>query len=98
LQTQGSTFYAGDLFRGDIFRGNVRHGTAELYIDAPSGRMAVGMAFNHRHDLLFVAGGPGQAYVYATRSGATVASYALGNPQTSFINDVTVTAEGRLVH
>jgi hypothetical protein len=91
----GSTFYAGDLFGGDIFRGNIRHGTAELFIDAPSGRMAVGMAFNHRHDLLFVAGGfTGQAYVYNTRSGASVASYALGDPASSFINDVTVTAEG----
>jgi hypothetical protein len=40
----GSTFYAGDLFRGDIFRGDVRRGTAELFIDAPDGRMAVGMA------------------------------------------------------
>jgi hypothetical protein len=91
----GSTFYAGDLFRGDIFRGNIRHGTAELFIDAPSGRMAVGMAFNRRHDLLFVAGGStGQAYVYNTRSGAPVASYALGDPASSFINDVTVTAEG----
>jgi sugar lactone lactonase YvrE len=90
---KGSTFYAGDLFRGDIFRGNVRHGTAELFIDAPSGRMAVGMAFDHRHDLLFVAGGPGLAYVYDTRSGATVATYTF-RTEDSFINDVTVTAEG----
>jgi sugar lactone lactonase YvrE len=92
---KGSTFYAGDLFGGDIFRGNVRHGTAELFIDAPDGRMAVGMAFHHRHDLLFVAGGPGLAYVYDTRSGATVASYTFDDdPASSFINDVTVTADG----
>jgi hypothetical protein len=92
---QGSTFYAGDLFGGDIFRGDVRRGTAELFIDAPPGQMAVGMAFDNRHDLLFVAGGfAGQAYVYNTRSGATVASYAFGDPASSFINDVTVTAEG----
>jgi sugar lactone lactonase YvrE len=91
---QGSTFYAGDLFRGDIFRGNVRHGSAELFIDAPDGRMAVGMAFDRRHNLLFVAGGAGQAYVYDTRSGATVASYTFADPASSFINDVTVTAEG----
>jgi hypothetical protein len=92
---KGSTFYAGDLFGGDIFRGDVRRGTAELFIDAPPNRMALGMAFDHRHDLLFVAGGPtGQAYVYNTRSGATVASYAFGDPGSSFINDVTVTADG----
>ncbi len=65
-----STFYAGELFTGDIFRGNVRRGTAKKFIDAPDGRNALGMAFDRRHDLLFVAGGQtGQAYVYDTRSG-----------------------------
>ena len=92
---KGSTFYAGDLFAGDIFRGNIRSGTAELFIDAPDGRMAVGMAFTARHNLLFVAGGmTGQAYVYDTRSGSTVAFYQFGSPGSSLINDVTVTAHG----
>jgi hypothetical protein len=54
---RGHTFYAGDLFQGDIFRGNIRRGTAEVFIDAPEGRMAVGMAADLRHGLLFVAGG-----------------------------------------
>ena len=92
---RGATFYAGDLFAGDIFRGNVRRGTAELFIDAPAGRMAVGTAADLRHDLLFVAGGfTGQGYVYDLGTGATVASYDLGNPETSIINDVTVTKAG----
>jgi hypothetical protein len=92
---RGATFYAGDLFAGDIFRGNVRRGTAELFIDAPAGRMAVGMAADLRHDLLFVAGGfTGQGYVYDLGTGTTVASYDLGNPETSIINDVTVTKAG----
>jgi hypothetical protein len=61
---RGATFYAGDLFAGDIFRGNLQRGTAALFIDAPAGRMAVGMAVNVAHDLLFVAGGfTGQGYV-----------------------------------
>jgi sugar lactone lactonase YvrE len=92
---RGATFYAGDLFAGDIFRGNLQRGTAELFIDAPAGRMAVGMAADLPHQLLFVAGGfTGQAYVYDTRSGATVASYQLGDPATSIINDVAVTKDG----
>jgi hypothetical protein len=78
---RGATFYAGDLFAGDIFRGNIRRGTAELFIDAPAGRMAVGMAADLRHDLLFVAGGfTGQGYVYDLNSGATVASYQFAAP------------------
>jgi sugar lactone lactonase YvrE len=91
----GSTFYAGDLFTGDIFRGDVRRGTAELFIDAPVGRFAAGMTFDRRHHLLFVAGGPtGQAYVYNTRTRATVRSYQFGASGSAFVNDVALTRHG----
>lgn len=99
---RGTTFYAGDLFRGDIFRGSIRRGTAELFIDAPAGRMAVGMAADLAHDLLFVAGGfTGQGYVYDLRTGATLATYQFAAPSapppatpTTVINDVAVTRRG----
>jgi hypothetical protein len=92
---RGAIFYAGDLFRGDIFCGNIQRGTAELFIDAPAGRMAAGMATDVAHDLLFVAGAlTGQAYIYDLRTGATAATYQLGAPGTSIINDVTVTKHG----
>jgi sugar lactone lactonase YvrE len=99
---EGDRFYAGDLFRGDIFRGDLGDRTAELFIDAPDGRLAVGMSANLRHDLLFVAGGfTGQAYVYDLDSGATVATYQFAPPSppdapapTTLINDVTVTRDG----
>jgi hypothetical protein len=97
----GTTFYAGDLFAGDIFRGDVQRGTAELFIDATSGRMAVGMAAVRDDDLLFVAGGfTGQAYVYDTLTGATVATYQFGTagtamvPSTAMVNDVALTKDG----
>ena len=90
----GATFYAGDLFAGDIYRGNVQRGTAELFVDAPAGRMAVGMAVDLRHRLLFVAGGfDGTAHVYDTRTGATVATVQLAAPP-ALINDVAVTRQG----
>jgi sugar lactone lactonase YvrE len=92
---RGSTFYAGELSTGDIFRGDIRRGTAERFIDAPAGRNALGMVFDRRHHLLFVAGGgTGQAYVYDTRSGASVASYQFGTAGTSLINDVALTPRG----
>lgn len=92
---RGATFFAGDLFRGDIFRGDFRRRTAKLFIDAPDGRQAVGMALDPARRLLFVAGGfTGQAYVYDTRTRATVASYKFAEPQTSLINDVAVTRRG----
>ena len=92
---RGTTFFAGDLFRGDIYRGDVAAGTASVFVDAPDGRMAAGMVFDAEHDLLFVAGAfTGQAYVYDASTGATVATYALGAPGQSMINDVTVTPAG----
>jgi sugar lactone lactonase YvrE len=64
--------------------------------------MAVGMAADTAHDLLFVAGGfTGQAYVYNTRTGASVATYQFAAPSppppatpTTVINDVAVTKHG----
>jgi sugar lactone lactonase YvrE len=92
---RGSTFYAGDLFGGDIFRGDARRGTAELFIDAPAGRTAIGMNTDLRHDLLFVAGGfNGQAYVYNIRTGKTVAVYQFAEPDAGMVNDVKVTHDG----
>lgn len=92
---RGSTFFAGDLFGGDVFKGDLRSGDVAPFIDAPAGRMAVGMSVDPRGDLLFVAGGAtGQAYVYDTTSGAEVAVYELGNPAAgTFLNDVVVTRE-----
>jgi hypothetical protein len=99
---EGDAFYAGDLFAGDIFRGDLEDRTAELFIDVPDGRQAVGMTTDLRHGLLFVAGGfTGQAYVYDLDSGATVATYqfsppspADATPPTTVINDVTLTEDG----
>ena len=90
----GTTFYAGELFTGDIFRGDVAAGTAARFIEAPPGRMALGLPTDIAHGLLFVAGGfTGQAYVYDLATGAPVAAYQL-TTETSVINDVAVTSQG----
>ena len=92
---RGTTFYAGDLLGGDIFRGDVQHGTAELFVDAPTGRMALGMAADVAQNLLFVAGGfTGQGYVYDTRTGGTVATYQFASPPATVVNDVALTTDG----
>ena len=90
----GSTFYAGDLFGGDIYRGDLQRRSAALFIDVPAGRMAVGMAVDVRHGLLFVAGGfDGTAHVYDTNTGASVATYDFTD-RPSLINDVALTRKG----
>ncbi|TAP41859.1 hypothetical protein [Arthrobacter sp. S39] len=89
---RGTTFYAGELATGDIFQGDIRTGTAAQIIEAPAGRMAVGMKFDPGTNLLFVAGGgTGKAYVYNTATGQPVAERTLAP---GFINDVALTPQG----
>jgi hypothetical protein len=91
----GSTFYAGSLKTGDIYRGSLRTGAGAIFIDAPAGRVAVGLKADRAHGLLFVAGGPtGAAYVYDLRTGADVATYQFAAPGTALLNDVVVTRDG----
>jgi sugar lactone lactonase YvrE len=92
---RGSTFYAGELFGGDIFRGDLQRGTAELFIDAPPGQMALGLKVDDASGLLFVAGGfSGEGHVYDAITGAAVATYQFGTPGMSIINDVVITQDG----
>ena len=95
IAAAGSTkFFAGDLVTGDIYRGDIRKDKATKFIDAPDGRMAVGMKADRHNDLLFVAGGPtGRAYVYDTDTGKTVKTVQLTTKE-AFINDVALTDHG----
>jgi hypothetical protein len=87
----GSTFYVGSMWDGDIYRGSLRSGTGSVFIDV-TGRQALGMKVDEGRHLLFVAGGfNGHAYVYDTRTGATVADLSLGTPPATVVNDVALT-------
>jgi hypothetical protein len=88
----GNTFYAGSLRSGDIYRGDLRSGAGAIFVDAPPGRVAVGMRVDRGRHWLVVAGGPtGHAYVYDTDDGTTVADLVLGPAGTTFSNDVAIT-------
>ena len=90
----GHRFYAGSIAAatlGQILVGNLRTGSlAELV--PPTGRVAMGMKFDPRSNLLYVAGGTsGRATVYDADSGAEIAFYQLLPPGVPGINDVVVT-------
>ncbi len=93
---RGTTFYAGELMTGDIFKGDIRGGKAERFIDVSTfdsnPRMAVGLKYDERTNLLFVAGGgTGKAFVYNAKTGKDAGAVDLAP---GFINDVTVTEAG----
>lgn len=91
----GTTFYVGSLAattRGRILVGDLRTGEfAELV--APDGVPAIGMKYDPRSNLLFVArGNSGMGTVFDAASGDVVASYQFQTAPT-FVNDVVITRE-----
>lgn len=89
----GTDLYAGSLVDGSIYRADLRTGSGELAVTPPEGRVAVGLSFDRRSGLLFVAGGAtGMAYVYDPQTGEDVAAYTLASGN-AFINDVIVTRD-----
>jgi hypothetical protein len=90
----GNTFYVGSVRSGDIYRGDLRSGDGAVFVDAPPGRVALGMRVDEGRHWLVVAGGPtGHAYVYDTRDGSSVADLVLGPAGTTFSNDVAITRD-----
>lgn len=100
---EGHTFYVGSLAiatLGQILVGDLRTGEVSQLV-APTGRPALGMKYDSRSGLLFVAGGPsGSGAVYDTSSGDQVWFYQFqpASPPppaaaTTFINDVVVTRD-----
>jgi hypothetical protein len=88
----GNTFYVGSLRTGDIYRGDLRSGDGAIFVDAPSGRVAVGMRVDEgRHWLVVAGGATGHAYVYDSDDGTTVADLVLGPAGSTFSNDVAIT-------
>ncbi|HUG34933.1 MAG TPA: hypothetical protein VMJ90_09200 [Anaerolineales bacterium] len=90
---KGTTFYVGSIPTGAVYRGDLRTGEGAVLVPAQAGRAAIGLKYDNRTGLLFVAGGPtGYAYVYNGETGANVAEIQL-TTLPSFINDVVVTRD-----
>jgi len=89
----GTTFFAGSIPTGAVYRGDLRTGEGEILVPAQEGHMSIGLKFDSRTDLLFVAGGPtGMAFIYDGNTGENVAAIQLTTGP-SFINDVVITQD-----
>lgn len=90
----GREFYTGAIAGGAIIRGDLRSGALEQIVDPQPDRFALGMSFDLRSGLLFVAGGgSGAAFVYDGQTGADAGVFQLTSPGVSFINDAIVTRQ-----
>ena len=89
---RGTTMFSGSLASGDVLAVDVVTGESHLVVDAPPGRTAAGLE-RDRWGRLWVAGGPtGEAYVYAV-DGSPAATFSLGSPPSTLINDVVITRD-----
>ena len=93
---KGPTFYVGSIPTGAVVRGDLRTGACcSPLVPGADGRRAIGVAFDRRHDRLFVAGGPtGKGFVYDAETGADIAVFELTTVSDTFVNDVVVTRRG----
>lgn len=89
----GTTFYVGSIPTGAVFQGDVKTGAGSILVPAQTGRSAVGMKYDSRTGLLYVAGGStGKAFIYNGQTGANVADVQL-SADASFINDIVITQD-----
>jgi sugar lactone lactonase YvrE len=89
----GTTFYVGSIPTGAVYRGDLRTGEGAVLVPAQKDRSSIGLKYDPRTGLLFVAGGmTGKAYIYDGQTGANVAEIQL-TTLPSFINDVVVTKD-----
>lgn len=87
----GTTFFVGSISTGAVYRGDLLTGQGSVLVPPQADRSSIGMKYDSRTGLLFVAGGgTGKAFIYDGDSGANVTDIQLGTSPT-FINDVVIT-------
>jgi len=85
---RGATIFTGSIATGAIFKASLITGEGAVLVPPTAGRAAIGLEFDPRTDLLYVAGGAtGAAFVYDARTGGSVAAFQLTTAATTFIND-----------
>jgi hypothetical protein len=93
VTTDGRWIYSGSLRNGAILKISPRTGHGRLLARGRAGRVAVGIDYDARRNLLWVAGGAtGQIRAQDADTGRVVAHYSFGGGR--FLNDLTVTRRG----
>jgi sugar lactone lactonase YvrE len=102
VTTDGRSLYVGSLANGAIWRANPRNGKGEVLAAGKTGRVAVGVDYDRRRDLIWVAGGPtSEIRAHDADTGKLKAKYTVPAPKAPatgrFLNDLTVNKHGVFV-
>jgi sugar lactone lactonase YvrE len=85
-----ASFYVGSIPQGSVYRGSYVTGEGAVLVPPHPGRNHTGLKVDRRFHRLFVSGGASKGvYVYDSRTGEDVASFAI--PDAGFVNDVVLT-------
>jgi hypothetical protein len=92
VTTDGRFLYAGSLADGAIWKASAKTGEGELLARGHEGRVAVGLDYDDRRDLLWVAGGDTNVVrAQDADSGKVLARYRFPSATPRFLNDLVVT-------
>jgi sugar lactone lactonase YvrE len=95
VTTNGKKVFSGSLATGSILKANPRTGETRVLPESATGKPAVGLDFDKRRKVIWVAGGPsGEVRAQDAKTGELLATYtapATTNPNGRFINALVVT-------
>ena len=92
ITTDGRFLYSGSLADGALLRANPRTGNTRIIEEGRRGRVAVGVDYDRRRDLLWVAGGgTNRIRAHDADTGRRLAGYNFPSETPRFINDLVVT-------
>lgn len=86
------TLYAGSIPTGAVYQVNARSGEGRVLVPPREDRRAIGLKWDWRSGLLYVAGGEtGKVFVYQARTGSDVAELIATTQDETFVNDAVIT-------
>jgi hypothetical protein len=92
ITTDGKYLFVGSLVNGAIFQADAKTGAGRVLSPGAPGRVAAGVEFDKRRDLLWVAGGPtGKVRAHDADTGRVVARYSFPSATPRFLNDLVAT-------
>src|SRR6187549_2105774 len=93
VTTNGKMVFSGSLATGSILEANPRTGETRVLPESATGKPAVGLDFDKRRNVIWVAGGPsGEVRAQDAKTGELLATFTTPTVATGrFINDLVVT-------
>jgi hypothetical protein len=95
ITTNGTHLFVGSLANGAIWRAMIGSGNGRVLAEGVTGRVAVGVDYDYRRNLIWVAGGDtNKIRAHSARTGKVRAKYKFPSASGRFLNDLVVTRRG----